>query len=158
MNVPSIRFERDDLSRDVVVELVELHIRAAIENSPWGSVFALDPAGLRDPAITLWTAWEDDALIGMGALKRLDSTHGELKSMRVAPAHLRRGIGRAILAHLVSEARAAGYRRVSLETGSNDAFAAARAMYARAGFVPCGPFADYTDTAFSRYFTLDLAD
>nr|WP_231708468.1 GNAT family N-acetyltransferase [Sphingomonas populi] len=156
MSVPAIRFERDDLSRGVVVDLVDLHMREAVENSPWGSVFALDPVGLRDPAITVWTAWEGDALLGMGALKQLDATHGELKSMRVAPAHLRRGIGAAVLAQLVSEGRAAGYQRLSLETGSNEAFAAARAMYARAGFVPCGPFAGYTDTAFSRYFTLDL--
>ena len=156
MSVPAIRFERDDLSRAVVVELIELHMRAAVESSPWGSVFALDPTGLRDPAITLWTAWEDDALLGMGALKRLDADHGELKSMRVAPAHLRRGVGGMMLAHLVSEGRAAGYRRLSLETGSNEPFAAARAMYARAGFVPCSPFAGYTDTTFSRYYTLDL--
>ncbi|WP_256326087.1 GNAT family N-acetyltransferase [Sphingomonas sp. NFR15] len=139
-----------------MVDLVESHLRAAFANSPPGAVFALDLAGLRDPAVTLWTAWEGDALLGMGALKRLDAAHGELKSMRVAPAHLRRGVGRTMLAHLVAEGRASGYRRLSLETGANQAFAAARAMYAQAGFIACPPFADYSDTGFSRYFTLDL--
>jgi len=139
-----------------VIDLVELHLRAAFENSPPGSVFALDLGGLRDAAVTMWTAWEDEALLGMGALKRLDAEHGELKSMRTAPAHLRRGVAAAMLAHLIREARASGYRWVSLETGGNAPFAAARALYNRAGFVPCAPFAGYTDTAFNRYFTRDL--
>jgi len=156
LSVPPIRFERDDLTRAAVSALVELHLRAAFENSPPGSVFALDLTGLRDPAVTLWTAWEGESLLGMGALKRLDGAQAELKSMRTASAHLRRGVGWAMLAHLIAEARRQGYRRLWLETGANQAFAPARAMYARAGFVPCAPFAGYTDTAFSRYFTLDL--
>lgn len=151
-----MKIERDDLSRPAVSALVELHLRAAFDNSPPGSVFALDVSGLRDPAVTVWTAWDGDALLGMGALKRLDAGHGELKSMRTAPAALRRGVGRTMLDHLVAEARARGYRRLSLETGSNEPFAPARAMYARAGFAECGPFADYSDTSFSRYFTLAL--
>jgi len=156
LSAPPTRFERDDLTRPAVVDLVELHLRAAFENSPPGSVFALDLTGLRDRAITLWTAWEGDSLLGMGALKRLDAAHAELKSMRTAPAHLRRGVGAAMLEHLIGEARQQGYCRLFLETGANHAFAPARGMYARAGFVSCAPFADYTDTAFSRYFTLDL--
>lgn len=157
MTLPAIRFERDDLSRPEVVALVELHVRAALANSPPGSVFALDLTGLRDPAVALWTAWEGRALLGMGALKRLDAAHGELKSMRTAPTQLRRGVGAAMLAHLIAEGRRSGYHRLSLETGSNEPFAAARALYARSGFVPCGPFAEYSDTDFSCYFTLDLA-
>lgn len=153
LTIAAIRFERDDLSRQAVVDLVELHLRAAFENSPPQSVFALDLSGLRDPAVTVWTAWECDALLGIGALKQLDTTHGEVKSMRTAPAHLRRGVAAAMLAHLVTQALARGYTRLSLETGATEPYAPARALYARAGFVPCAPFADYVDTVFSRYFT-----
>ncbi|MGH6617824.1 GNAT family N-acetyltransferase [Sphingomonas sp.] len=151
-----MRIVTDDLTHPDVVALVELHLKSAFENSPPGSVFALDLSGLKDPAVTLWTAWEDDALLGMGALKRLDAGHGELKSMRTAPAHLRRGVAAAMLDHLIAAARARYYRRLSLETGNNAPFAPARALYERAGFVECGPFADYTDASFSQYYTLAL--
>ena len=148
---------RDDLTHPDVLDLLDLHLRAAFENSPPGSVFALDASGLRDPSVTVWTAWEDDALLGMGALKQLDPAWGEVKSMRTAPAQLRRGVAGALLDHLVAEARARGYRRLSLETGSNAPFAAAHALYRRAGFVECAPFGDYHDTVFAQYFTKDLA-
>ena len=151
------RIIRDDLTRPAVVALVELHLRAAFDNSPPDAVFALDVSGLRDPAVTLWTAWEDETLLGMGALKQLDADHGELKSMRTAPEQVRRGVAAAMLDHLIAEARARGYRQVSLETGSNEPFAPARALYERAGFLPCGPFADYEDMTFSRYYTLALS-
>ena len=151
-----MRIERDDLTRPDVVALIELHLRSAFENSPPGSVFALDLSGLRDPAVTLWSAWEGDDLLGMGALKQLDAGHGELKSMRTAPAHLRKGVAAAMLDHLIAEGRRRGYARLSLETGNNPPFAPARAMYERASFVPCGPFADYSDESFSRYYTLAL--
>ena len=151
-----MRIVRDDLSHPDVIGLIELHLRSAFENSPPGSVFALDLSGLRDPAVTLWSAWDGDDLLGLGALKELDADHGELKSMRTAPAHLRRGVARAMLEHLVAEGRARGYSRLSLETGSNEPFAPARALYERAGFKPCGPFADYTDVDFSRYYRLEL--
>lgn len=150
------RFVRDDLTHPAVIALLDLHLRAAFEHSPPGSVFALDLSGLRDPAVTLWTLWEGETLLGMGALKALDPTTGELKSMRTAPAHLRRGVAAAMLAHLVAQGRARGYRRLSLETGSNAPFAPARALYAGAGFVECGPFGDYVDAAFSRYYRLEL--
>ncbi|MGY4399159.1 putative acetyltransferase [Sphingomonas sp. UYAg733] len=152
-----MRIVADDLTRPEVVALVEFHLRSAFKNSPPGSVFALDLSGLRDPVVTLWTAWDGDVLLGMGALKRLDEDHGELKSMRTAPAHLRRGVAAAMLDHLIAEGRARGYRRLSLETGNNAPFAPARALYERAGFVECGPFADYSDTSFSRYYTLALS-
>ena len=147
---------RDDLTHSDVVALIELHLRSAFENSPPGSVFALDLSGLRDPAVTLWSAWDGDDLLGMGALKQLDTGHGELKSMRTAPAHLRKGVAATMLDHLIGEGRRRGYARLSLETGNNAPFAPARAMYERAGFVPCGPFADYSDESFSRYYTLVL--
>ncbi|WP_353205411.1 GNAT family N-acetyltransferase [Sphingomonas sp.] len=151
---PGWRIVRDDLSHPHVVALIELHVRAAFDNSPPGAVFALDLSGLRAADVTLWTLWEGEALLGMGALKQLDAEHGELKSMRTAPGHVRRGVARAMLEHLIAEARARGYRRVSLETGSNAPFAPARALYAAAGFVACGAFAGYSDTAFSRYYSL----
>ena len=151
-----MRIVRDDLSHPDVVALIELHLRAAFENSPPGSVFALDLSGLRASDVTLWTAWEGDALLGMGALKALGAGEGELKSMRTAPGQLRRGVARAMLDRLIAEGRARGYGRLSLETGSNAPFAPARALYSGAGFVECGPFADYTDMAFSRYYRLDF--
>ena len=92
-----MRIVRDDLSHPDVIGLIELHLRSAFENSPPGSVFALDLSGLRDPAVTLWSAWDGEDLLGLGALKELDADHGELKSMRTSPAHLRRGVARAML-------------------------------------------------------------
>lgn len=150
------RFVRDDLTHRQVLDLIELHLRSAFENSPPGAVFALDLSGLRDPAITIWTVWDGETLLGMGALKQLDAVHGEIKSMRTAPAAQRRGVAAAMLGHLLGEARRRGYERVSLETGGNDAFAPARALYERAGFAPCGPFGDYVASDFNRFYSLTL--
>ena len=154
MNDWAIR--RDDLSHPAVLALLELHLRAAHENSPPGSVFALDASGLRDPAVCVWTLWEGDALLGMAALKQLDPTHAEVKSMRTAPGQLRRGVAGALLDHLIAQARGQGFRRLSLETGSNEPFVAAHALYRRAGFVDCPPFGAYADTVFAQYFTKPL--
>lgn len=151
-----MRIEPDDVSRPEVVALVEYHLRSMHEISPPDSVFALDLSGLRHPSVTFWTAWDGDDLLGMGGLKQLDAEHGEIKSMRTAPSALRRGVARAILDHIVREARARGYCRLSLETGSNAPFAPAWALYERAGFVPCAPFGSYTDIGFSRYFSIEL--
>jgi putative acetyltransferase len=151
-----MRIERDDVSRPQVIALIEHHLRSLHEISPPGSVFALDLSGLRHPAVTFWTAWEDDELLGMGGLKELDPTAGEIKSMRTAPTAMRGGVGKAILDHILSEARERGYHRVNLETGNTTPFAPAWRLYQRAGFVDCGPFGDYTDTSFSRYFSLTL--
>jgi len=151
-----MRIEVDDITRPAVVALVEYHLRAMHEISPPESVFALDLSGLRQPGVTVWTIWEGGDLLGMGGLKELDPRQGEIKSMRTAPAALRRGVGRRILDHIVGEAKSRGYRRLSLETGSNTPFAPAWSMYERPGFVPCGPFGTYTDTAFSRYFTREI--
>jgi putative acetyltransferase len=150
------RIVRDDLSHPAVVALIAQHVREAYANSPPGGAFVLDTSALRVPAVTLWSLWDGAALLGMGALKQLDAAHGEVKSMRTAPGQQRRGVAAAMLGHLIAEARARGYARLSLETGSNAPFAAARALYARAGFTDCEPFADYTDRDFSRYYTLAL--
>ncbi len=100
--------------------------------------------------------WDDDVLAGIDALKQRDPDDGELKSMRTSPDRLRRGVGRTMLDHLIAEARARDYGRVSLETGSTAAYAPARSLYESAGFVACAPFGTYEDTAFSRYYTLEL--
>ena len=155
-----MRIERDDLTRDAVVDLVALHQRAAHANSPPGCVFALDLAGLRDPSVVVWSAWDgaggDSTLLGIVAVKPLDAGHCELKSMRTHPDHVRRGVGAALLDHATSHARDMGATRISLETGSNAAYAAARALYERAGFVRCKRFGSYPPSRFSRYYTLDL--
>lgn len=151
-----MRIERDDVSHPAVIALLDYHLAQAFENSPPGAVYALDHDGLRAPDVALWSAWEGETLLALGALKQLDAAHGELKSMRTAPDQLRRGAGGMMLGYLIAEGRARSYTRLSLETGSTEAFAAARAMYARAGFVECGPFADYSYAEFSRYYTLAL--
>ncbi|WP_242008092.1 GNAT family N-acetyltransferase [Sphingomonas ginsenosidivorax] len=145
-----------DLGDPQVIALLDLHLRSAHANSPPGSVFALDLSGLRDPTVAVWAAWEDATLLGLGAIKRLGDGHAELKSMRTAPDHLRRGVGAAMLDHLIAEARGSGITRLSLETGSHPAFAPAHALYARAGFVACPPFGRYEDTVFARYLTREI--
>ena len=150
------RIVRDDLTHPDVLALIELHLRAAYASSPPGSVFALDLSSLRDPAIRLWTLREDDILLGMGALRRLDAATGEIKSMRTAPGQERRGVARAMLAHLVAQARAAALAELKLETGSNDAFAPARALYEGFGFRPTAAFGDYVSTDFNRCYALRL--
>jgi putative acetyltransferase len=152
-----MHFVVDDLTHPAVLALVEHHLREAHRNSPPGAVFALDLSGLRDSALTLWTAWDGDALLGMGALKMLGEARAEIKSMRTAPHAQRRGIGRAMLAHLIAEARARAVRELLLETGANDAFAAARALYEGAGFRPSPAFGDYTLTDFNRCYATMLA-
>jgi putative acetyltransferase len=125
-------------------------------HSPPESVHALDLEGLRAADVTFWSVWDGDALVGCGALKELAPDHGELKSMRTAASHLRRGVAAAVLEHIVGVARGRGYRRLSLETGSAEAFAPARALYARFGFQFCGPFGDYGDDPHSVFMTRTL--
>jgi putative acetyltransferase len=146
----------DDRFGPEVVALLSEHLAAMRDYSPACSVHALDLDRLRDPAVTFWSAWLGDDLAGCGALQELDPTHGEVKSMRTAPAHLRQGVAAAVLDQLLIAAQERGYERVSLETGSGPAFDPAHALYVRHGFVPCGPFADYADDPFSRFFTLEL--
>jgi len=146
----------DDLSRTEVHDLLREHIRNMHLHSPPESVHALDLAGLKRPDVTFWTAWEGNELLGCGALKELDPSHGEIKSMRTAAAHLRKGVARAVLTHIVAEARRRGYRRLSLETGSAAAFQPAHRLYESFGFTYCGPFEGYIDDPFSVFMTLEL--
>ncbi|MGE4243444.1 GNAT family N-acetyltransferase [Ramlibacter sp.] len=152
-----IRIERDDLSRAGVIALLEEHLANMYELSPPESVHALDLSQLRAPGITFWTAWEGDLLLGCGALKELSPEHGEIKSMRTPKAIRRRGAGRAMLDHIVAEARSRGYRTLSLETGPQDGFLAAQSLYRSVGFEVCGPFGDYRLDPFSVFMTLELA-
>jgi putative acetyltransferase len=152
-----MRIERDDLTRREVLELLREHLRNMHELSPPESVHALGADALRALDVTFWSVWDGDTLVGCGALKELDRGHGEVKSMRT-PAHLRRrGVGRAVLDHIVREARRRGYRRLSLETGSMAAFEPARRLYESFGFSYCKPFADYVDDPNSVFMTLALA-
>ncbi|MDN4982195.1 GNAT family N-acetyltransferase [Bradyrhizobium arachidis] len=118
---------------------------------------ALDASGLSAPSVTFWTAWQDDMLAGFGALKQLDATHGEVKSMRAAPAVRRTGAGRSILNHIIAESRKRGYSRLSLETGTAPLHVPAVALYRSVGFVSCAPFADYQASAHNQFLSLDLS-
>ncbi|MEM8811246.1 MAG: GNAT family N-acetyltransferase [Pseudomonadota bacterium] len=148
--------ERDDATRPDVRRLVETHIQVAAELSPPESVHAMAPETLSDPSITVWTAREDGVLMGCGALKKLDSFHGEIKSMHTASDFRRRGVAAALLEHIIAEAQERGYRRLSLETGTVDAYAPARSLYARHGFDECQPFAHYRPDPHSVYMTCRL--
>ena len=151
-----MKIEIDDLTRPAVHALLREHMRSMHALGPPESVHALDLAGLRRPEITFWTAWSGDLLLGCGALLALSATHGEVKSMRTDAAFQGRGVGAQILTYIIEQCRIRGYRRLSLETGSSDHFAAAHRLYRRFGFTPCGPFANYPDDPFSRFYTLDL--
>ncbi len=146
----------DDLTGPQVHALLEEHLQNMRQLSPPESVHALDLAALRGPEITFWAAWEGAELLGCGALKQLDPSHGEIKSMRTAQKHRRRGVARAMLSHIIEEARRRGYARLSLETGAMEAFEPAQQLYAGFGFVLCPPFADYTDDPNSVFMTRSL--
>jgi putative acetyltransferase len=146
----------DDLRGPEIAALLEAHLDNSRQWSPPGSIHALDLDRLRAPEITFWTAWDGADLLGCGALKALGPDHGEIKSMHTAARHRGRGVAADLLAHIVAEARSRGYRRLSLETGSMAGFAPARALYARFGFTPCGPFGGYAPDPNSAFMTLDL--
>lgn len=151
-----MRIETDDLSRPAIHALLEEHLQSMRAQSPLGSVHALDLEKLRAPGITFWSAWEGDLLVGCGALKALDAKHGEVKSMRTPNAVRRRGAGRAILAHVIAQARARGYERLSLETGAMASFTPAHTLYESVGFERCGPFGDYAEDPNSVFMTKRL--
>ena len=151
-----MQIREDDLRGAEIANLLREHLESMHVHSPAESVHALDLEGLRLPDITFWTAWQGDELLGCGALKELDPQHGEIKSMRTATAHLGKGIGSKILEHVMEEAKRRSYSRLSLETGAMDAFAAARALYARFGFEYRGPFGEYPKDPNSVFMTLRI--
>jgi putative acetyltransferase len=146
----------DDLSGEPTRALLALHLAGMHENTPQEHVFALDLSGLQAPDITLWSAWSAGEIAAIGALKSLGDGTGEVKSMRTAPRHLRKGVAAALLDHLIGEARRRGYRRLSLETGVGAAFEPAIALYRKRGFQPGGPFGDYQASAFNQFLHLAL--
>ncbi|MFT3668031.1 MAG: GNAT family N-acetyltransferase [Pseudoxanthomonas sp.] len=156
MSLDAMDLRLDDLRHPAVIALLQEHLDWMHRISPPESVHALDLDALRRPDITFWTLWDGEALAGCGALRELAQGQGEVKSMRTAQTHLRRGVAARMLAHILAEARRRGYARLSLETGSMDYFAPARALYARAGFRPCGPFGDYVDDPNSVFMTRTL--
>jgi putative acetyltransferase len=146
----------DDPRADDVRELLRRHLEFARESTPPEDVHALGADGWADPAVTFFSYRRGGELLAVGALKQLDGQHAELKSMHTAAAARGRGIGQAMVDHLIGVARDRGCTRVSLETGSNAAFAPARSLYARAGFTPCGPFGDYLPGRGNTFMTLAL--
>ncbi|MUG65351.1 GNAT family N-acetyltransferase [Paenibacillus campinasensis] len=148
-----MEIRRDDLNGPEIRALISEHLHHMFETSPPESVHALDLEGLKKPDVTFWSLWIEGELAGCGALKELGREHGEVKSMRTAHAHRRQGVARHMLAHLLEEARQRGYRQVSLETGSMEAFDAARRLYESFGFTYCDPFADYEADPNSVFMT-----
>ena len=151
-----MRIDTGDLANPAVISLLGEHLEGMAQHSPPESIHALDIEELKTPGISFWTIWDGNDLCGCGALKELDPLHGEIKSMRTAAAHLRKGVGARMLRHIIDESRRRGYSRLSLETGSGPGFDAAHALYEKFGFTYCGPFAGYREDPFSRFMTLEL--
>lgn len=151
-----MQIEIDDLSGPEIAEFLAEHLADMQATSPPESKHALDLDGLRKPDVTFWTLRDGGTIVGCGALKALDPTHAEVKSMRTGAAHRGRGVASRVLTHLIAEARARGFSRLSLETGSLEFFAPARALYAKHGFELCEPFGDYREDPNSVFMTLVL--
>ena len=145
-----------DFEDDRVKALLTRHLEGMHANSPAGHVFALDWSGLQQPEISFYALWEGEDLLGVGALKELEPGAGEIKSMRTADAHLRKGVGAAILDHIIAEALRRGYKRLSLETGSGTAFEPALELYRKYGFIEGGAFDGYEKSPFNQFLHLDL--
>ena len=146
----------DDLSGPEIAELISIHAATMLAASPPESCHFLPIDGLRKPSVSVWSLWEDGALIGCGALKDLGDGTGEIKSMHTRQALRGRGLGRLMLEHILGEARRRGYTALWLETGSMDAFIPARRLYEAYGFTYCGPFGDYSEDPHSVFMTLAL--
>lgn len=148
-----MRIMVDNLQGPEIIALLQEHLAEMRSVSPPESVHALDLSGLRKRDITFWTLWLGSELAGCGALKELSPDHGEIKSMRTAHRHKRKGIAANMVRHILEEAARRDYRRLSLETGSQPHFAPARSLYASFGFQRCGPFGDYIDDPNSIFMT-----
>lgn len=146
----------DDLTGKAVQALLSEHLSGMQNNSPPGSVYALDLSGLKAANVSVWTAWDGDDLMGIGALKELSDTAGEIKSMRTDKQHLRKGVGVAVLDHIIAVARDRGYRRLSLETGSGSEFEPALRLYRRRGFRNGPSFGDYEASDFNQFLHISL--
>ena len=151
-----MRIEMDDLTRPEVHALLQEHLANMYELSPPESVHALDLSKLRAPGITFWSVWDGATLVGCGALKEMSEIEGEIKSMRTPKELRRRGAGRAVLEHILEEAKRRGYKRLYLETGSQDGFVPARTLYESFGFTYCGPFGDYKPDPHSAFMMREV--
>ena len=156
VTVGGVEIALGDPASAEVQAVLQRHLRFARSHTAPESVFALDADDLADPSMTVFCARRGEELLAIGALRELNSAHGELKSMHTVEEARGEGVGRAMVDHLVRVATRRGYTRVSLETGSGDAFAPARALYAGAGFVECGPFGAYPDAATSVFMTREV--
>jgi putative acetyltransferase len=154
--IDTLHIVPDDLTGPEILALLQLHLDDMHRWSPPESVHAMPAERLRQPDVCFFSAWDGETLAGCGAIKHLDASHGELKSMRVAPQYRGRGVGRAVLDRLLAEARSRGYARVSLETGRPEPFQPAQRLYRANGFVECAPFADYVADDFSVCMTRTL--
>ena len=151
-----MRIIEDDLTGEAIQELLRMHAEGMLISSPEGACHFFDLAGLQAPEVTVWSIWSGEALAGCGAIREIDATHGEVKSMRTAEAHLGKGVGRKMLQHIIDTGRERGYQRISLETGSTPQFDAAIHLYESFGFERCDPFDTYEPNDFSLFFTLNL--
>jgi len=151
-----MRIITDDLSGKEIAEFLEEHINDMKETSPPESKHALDLEGLRQPEVTFWTVWDNQTLVGCGALMELNLEQAEIKSMRTSSLSRQKGIASKLLQHMLSEARKRGYHRLSLETGSMPFFGPARKLYARFGFKYCAPFSSYKEDPNSVFMTIEL--
>lgn len=149
----NLQIVEDDLSGEAIAALLRLHLEEMHRWSPACSVHAMPIERLRAADVTFWSAWDGDVLAGCGALKEIDAGHGEIKSMRASPEYRGKGVGKAILLHLMDEARRRGYARLSLETGRPEEFLPARSLYDAHGFAECPPFGDYVSDDFSICMT-----
>jgi putative acetyltransferase len=158
----NMQIRLDDLKDPRVHALLQLHLDEMAPTAPAESRHALDLSGLQHPSVSFWCLWDAasgaETLAGIGALKALDDEHAEIKSMRTAPAHLRRGVAATVLTYILAQAKQRGFKQVSLETGSMDYFAPARALYERAGFTECPPFGDYKLDPNSVFMTKRISD
>lgn len=151
-----LRIEKGGLDNEQVIAMLRFHFETNISVTPKGSAHVFDLSRLKEPDISFWSAWEGDTLMGVGALKRMSESEGEIKSMHTLKTARRSGVGSAILMHLISEAKRAGLSVLYLETGSFDFFAPARALYTRHGFRECEPFAGYKPDANSTFMMLKI--
>jgi putative acetyltransferase len=156
MTTQGFTIAQDDLTGADIAALLKFHLTQMAQHSPICSVHAFPVERLRADDVTFWSIRVGERLAGCGALKQIDPSHGELKSMRTDPAFLRQGLGEAMLLHLIGEARARGYTRLSLETGRPEPFHAAHGLYRKHGFAECEPFGDYTHDPFSMCMTRGL--
>lgn len=151
-----LKIIEDGLDNQQVLAMLRFHFDTNMAVTPPGSAHVFDVSRLKQSDVFFWTAWNDETLMGTGALKLMDANHGEIKSMHTLQTARRSGVGAAMLRHIMEQAKAKGLKRLSLETGSFEFFAPARALYARHGFDECPPFGDYKRDPHSTFMTREI--